>query len=174
MMATIRVGTEADAPAVGRVLAETWRSHYRGMVADAFLDGLTAEDQAARWGSKLKPGVRAFVAEENGQIVGFVHGGANRDPVEDFDAEIYALYVLPAVQGKGAGKALFHALAKQLAADGFRRLVVWTLVGNPARKFYEKVGGVVVVPERPYPIGGVNYSAVALGWRSLAAAAEPP
>ena len=35
-----------DAGAIGRVLAETWRAQYRGLVSDDYLAGLSAEGQA--------------------------------------------------------------------------------------------------------------------------------
>jgi ribosomal protein S18 acetylase RimI-like enzyme len=52
-----------------------------------------------------------------------------------------ALYVRPAWQGRGPGGLLLRAVAGSLARDGRRSMKVWVLAQNPARTFYEGLGG---------------------------------
>ena len=44
----IRPGRTADVFAIGRVLVETWRATFRGLLDDAYLDRLSPADQAVR------------------------------------------------------------------------------------------------------------------------------
>lgn len=107
-----RAGLE-DLPGVARVLVDTWRATYRGVVPEAFLEGLSYEGQAERWAQRLKtptwPG-RLFVAEsESGEVVGFAAFGPDRaSGFPGYTAELWAIYVLPTWQRKGLGRALFH------------------------------------------------------------------
>ena len=59
----------------------------------------------------------------------------------DVTGELYLLYVLRASHGRGVGRALFDACYYELARCGHRGLLVWVLADNPARGFYERLGG---------------------------------
>lgn len=53
------------------------------------------------------------MAELNGEIVAFASGGqALQHP--GYDAELYTLYSLQSVQGRGIGRALLQAAAREL------------------------------------------------------------
>jgi len=165
-MATIREGTADDAMAVGRVLVESWRATYRGLVPDLHLDGLNNEQQAERWRKFLSTRIRMFVAEEAGEVVGFAGGGKIRRRCDDYDAELYALYLLPDAQRKGTGSALLKALARRLVEEGFRSLMVWVVESNSAVRFYEKSGAVRFAAEE-MEIEGGKVPLVAYGWREM-------
>jgi len=45
----IRSATASDAPAIGHVHVESWRSTYRGLMPDAVLVNLSAEQRATFW-----------------------------------------------------------------------------------------------------------------------------
>jgi len=93
--------------------------------------------------------------------------GAQRDSGLDYEGEIYTLYVLPDAQGQGAGRALVLALFSRLVATGHGSALVWVVRANPARFFYERLGGKQVM-HRPIPVGGQPVDALAYGWRDLA------
>ena len=163
-----RAGLE-DLPGVARVLVDTWRATYRGVVPEAFLEGLSYEGQAERWAQRLKtptwPG-RLFVAEsESGEVVGFAAFGPDRaSGFPGYTAELWAIYVLPNWQRKGLGRALFHEGARLLQAEGYGRMLVWVLKENPkGRGFYEHLGG-VLLGEREIELGGAKLWEVAYGF----------
>ena len=166
-MVRIRRARLEDVPGVARVQVDTWRATYRGVVPEAFLEGLSYEGQAERWAQGLKtptwPG-RLFVAE-SGEVVGFAAFGPDRaSGFPDYTAELWALYVLPAWQGKGLGRALFQEGARLLRAEGHRRMLVWVLKKNPqGRGFYERLGG-VLLGEREITLGGTKLWEVAYGF----------
>jgi len=111
---------------------------------------------------------RLFVAEnECGEVVGFACGGPLREPLLEYDGELYAIYVLKAYQGQGIGRALVAAVAGDLLSRGYRSLVIWVLRDNPYRRFYEALGGQVIA-EKTIQIGGAELVEVGYGWSDLA------
>jgi hypothetical protein len=71
-----RFADAADAPAIGELHADSWRRHYRGAYADAFLDADAAEYCLGIWTERLRSpraAARTIVAERNGELAGFAH-----------------------------------------------------------------------------------------------------
>jgi len=165
----IRPTIVSDIPAIARINVETWKTTYPGMVPAEFLDALDPQAQEIRYQKYLQlPRVIHFVAEyEEAGIVGYVAGGPNRNADLAFDAELYAVYLLEKYQRKNIGTALVAALADWLLKQGHRSMLVWVLAGNPARQFYEKLGG-RQVGSQSIDIGGATLQEVAFGWNDLA------
>ncbi len=85
------------------------------------------------------PGVHhpdaTWVAVRGGEIVGWAASGASRDEPAPTPLELYAIYVLAAHHGSGAGQALLDA------AVGDRPASLWMLEHNPrAQAFYARNG----------------------------------
>ncbi|MBX6352721.1 MAG: GNAT family N-acetyltransferase [Thermoflavifilum sp.] len=169
---SIRRATPADAPAVARVHVDSWRTTYRGIVPDAFLDSLSYAESERRWRSGFEqpsPGYAMFVAEGPDGIVGFATGGRLRHAVLNYDGELYAIYIAAAHHRSGLGRRLVHRVAEHLTASGFHSMIIWALADNhPARRFYEALGG-QLVSEADTDIGGKRLREVAYGWSDLAA-----
>ena len=109
----------------------------------------------------------SFVAEVEGQIVGWAVGGPNREPRLDHAGELYAIYLLSGHQRNGIGLELTVATAHSLADAGMDSMVVWVLAANQqARRFYEALGG-EYFQEREVEIGGAHLSEVSYGWPDL-------
>jgi diamine N-acetyltransferase len=84
-----------------------------------------------------------YVAESNGQMLGFVNYGRCRDEdVADVRVgEIMSLYVAPDSLGIGLGRMLLGAAVGQLAAAGPCEAKLWVLGRNArAVAFYEHAG----------------------------------
>ncbi|MHB8630668.1 MAG: GNAT family N-acetyltransferase [Candidatus Limnocylindria bacterium] len=163
----IRRGTPDDGPAIASVRVDTWRSAYRGLVPDALLDGLDAENPSASWRRGLEtidPTRVAYVAEVDGNVIGFATGGRARGGPPRYPGEVYALYVRAAHQGTGIGRALLRVTAEELVRRGLAAIVIWTLFGNRAsRGFYESLGG-LVIGEKREPFEGYELHEVGYGW----------
>jgi ribosomal protein S18 acetylase RimI-like enzyme len=170
----VRTATAADARAIARVQVAAWRAAYDGIVPRAFLDGMLEEEWAERRrGNLLAEGAVTLVAEEAGAVAGFVFAGPPREVPPGYDAEVYALYVLPGRQGRGIGGALLRRAAEALAGRGRRSLVLWVLRDNAGgRAFYARLGG-REVGEKSIRIGGASLPEVAVGWGSLGALLAP-
>jgi GNAT superfamily N-acetyltransferase len=104
--------------------------------------------------------------------VGFISGGAIREPVQTYDAELYAIYLLEQAQGQGIGTALLKKLAESLSSKGFTSMIVWVLEKNPSRHFYER-SSAQIVTAKDIEIGGVMLSEVSYGWPDLQAITSP-
>ena len=171
-MIDIRPATLNDARAIARVQVETWKTAYRGVVADEFLDAFSEDDRTDRWSEiLLRPEQGSFVAEiESHGVIGFANGGPERDGREDFRGELYGLYVLPDWHGQGIGKQLVTTFAEWLLKSGSDTMLVWTLADSPFRRFYERLGGKHVA-ERNINIGEQPLVEVAYGWDDVQAIA---
>lgn len=174
----VRQAKADDAARIGRVHVESWRSSYRGTLPDELLDGLSAERRAQYWQERIAEDLgsgsaqRVFVAQRSdGELVGFAAAGPDREADSGFDGELYAIYLLEEHKRKGLGRRLLGAVCEWFAALGYRSFRVWVLARNPARAFYEGLGG-ELAGSRPMEIGGSDYEEVAYGWRDLPALAE--
>jgi GNAT superfamily N-acetyltransferase len=143
----VRPAAAEDAAAIARVQVETWRAAYRGTVPDAFLGDMDVAERAERWREGLveKPARRTtWVAEPEGEIVGFIAFGPSRD--DDAGAavgELYAIYVLADRWRSGIGRVLHDVCVAELRGGGFGEATLWALDANPAAKaFYEALGWV--------------------------------
>ena len=123
-MTTIRPATSDDAPAIAHVQVETWRSAYRGIVADDFLASLSEETRTRRWREIMQqPQQAMFVAEDEGNgVFGFANGGPERNGREDFRGELCGLYVLPEWHGKGNGRRLVTIPLSRFSGQTIERL----------------------------------------------------
>lgn len=168
----VRTAKREDALGMAVVRVDTWRATYKGMVADSYLQALSAEGLAEHWRhtfwGKADRGLGLFVAEDEGSnIVGIAICGPGQewDPV--YKGEIYVLYVLPAYQSQGIGKALVAACVQHLTeALGLRTMLVWVIAANPYRRFYESLGG-EFVREKTREIGGNTIAEVGYGWEDI-------
>lgn len=166
----LRPAEAQDAEGIAHVHVLSWQETYRGMVPDDFLDNLSIPRRMERWMRSLSdradPYHRAIVAEEKRQIVGFANFGFPQVADEEFNGELYAIYLLKSAQGRGLGGKLFAEAVRGLLDLGSSSLLVWVLKENPTRGFYEHFGG-VYVREKIIEIGGERLAEVAYGWREL-------
>jgi GNAT superfamily N-acetyltransferase len=165
-LVSIRKATEDDASAISRVQVESWRTTYRGIVPDEYLAGLDADKRTIRWREILNSDGQNLVAEQSGDVVGFISGGPIREPLGPYDAELYAIYLLLEAQRRRIGTALLIELARLLNDEGFQSMAVWVLEANPSTRFYER-SGAVLAGAKEIEIAGVRLREVAYAWPSL-------
>lgn len=135
----IRPLRETDSQlAVSRIYEESWRAACRGMVPQAYLDGIPA----GHWAANLDQGDRrSLVLEEDGALIGTACVSPSRWPEHPKFGEIVSLYLLPEYMGRGCGRTLLEAAVQELEGRGFRDILLWVLEENRrARRFYEKNG----------------------------------
>jgi GNAT superfamily N-acetyltransferase len=135
----VRVATGDDAVAVETIRVHGWRVAYRHVLPANELDAMQVDPD--RWRSRLAtppPGWTTFVAEDEGDVVGFASVGPSRD--EHGVGELYAIYVEPERWSTGAGRALLERSEEQLRCE-YDIATLWVLDDNPrARRFYEAAG----------------------------------
>ena len=170
----IRRAAPDDARGIARVHVASWRTTYRGIVADDLLDNLSVDRRAAFWSSTLSDpddaSVNYVAVDADGRIVGFASGGPERDGTPGFGSELYAIYLLEAFQGQGLGQRLVAPVVSALLDAGRRSMLVWVLAANPAREFYARLGGRQVASKQ-VAMGRDDLEEVAYGWDDLSALA---
>jgi len=172
---TIRRATAEDAEAIARVRIDGWRRSYKGIVPQTSLDAMSVEASLPLWQRVLAaPGdvASVFVAERDGDVVGFAAGNRLGEPKLGFDAELTAIYLAQDVQRHGLGRRLVGTIAAERASHGASGMIVWVLAGNKnARAFYEALGAGLVV-EQPFDWDGMPLVEAGYGWRDLGALVE--
>ena len=168
MIGLVRRADIAGAAALAMVHVESWKTTYRGLMPDDFLDSLDQGRYAERWQRSLRDDTtRVYVAEDQQEVVAYASCGPERAGENGFEGELYAIYVLEKAQRQGHGRALVRAATGGLRELGFSDMIVWVLRDNErARAFYERLGG-IYVRTQPITIGSVVLEEVAYGWRSL-------
>lgn len=167
----IRPAESRDAAGIARVHVESWQTSYSGIVPQSYLDKLSVERRTEGWRQILAEGAESsinFVAETNeGEIIGFVGGGNEREAIPGYDGELYAIYLLKDAQGKGVGRKLFKALVQALVERGYNGMTLWVFRDNPtARQFYERLGGQLIA-QKTFTLAETDLVEVAYGWKDI-------
>jgi GNAT superfamily N-acetyltransferase len=157
----IRAQTEADRPAVQDVRARAWRQAYAGILPPSVIEEATRPNPArGKRGGLLVPerilaSRVSLVACEGETILGFAAGGLPREEIAKADCELWAIYVDPERQSGGIGKRLLEAFLGTMQEQGRTRMALWALRENrPARRFYEKQGGLLQPEEKSFRWNG--------------------
>jgi len=159
----IRRATIEDAEGVAETVISAWRSAYRGVLPDEFIDRREVEPTARRIRESWNPARLALVVvDEDGRVV--AQATEHRPPQRPgFQAEIGALYVRAGCGRQGHGSRLLRAMAEEFLADGRRSLCIHTLRENRiGRAFYERAGGVLIGEDE-----WSGYPAVWYGWEDV-------
>ena len=145
MTVTCRPATAADLNAVAEVRIRTWQHAFRGIVPQAYLDGLSPAAEADRRRARFPGPPGQHVAEVGGRVVGWAVVGPYRADHGDAPApgcgEVNAIYVLPDRWGQGIGRALMAYALGDLRRQGLAPVLLWVLAANDrARRFYQRAG----------------------------------
>jgi len=144
----IRDSTDEDVPLVATLHANSWRSGYRNLLSERYLEKEIYRERLTVWQQRFSKASQkpmfVLVAEANSMLVGFVCVFPDEDAV--FGSLLDNLHVLPALTGRGIGRMLLSDAAKRLVTNGsFGGLYLWVIQQNErARRFYENAGARVV------------------------------
>jgi ribosomal protein S18 acetylase RimI-like enzyme len=147
-MVTLRDATDSDSAAIARLHAESWRSAYRGILSDDYLDNRAHSERAILWQTRFseksgKP-FFAILAEMGSDLAGFACVFPDEDPT--FGSYVDNLHVAPQLTRQGIGRRLLSEVARRLIADQTPGgLYLWVMEKNfKARQFYSSAGAVEV------------------------------
>jgi GNAT superfamily N-acetyltransferase len=130
---------DRDALAVVEVYIGSWNAAFAGLAPQRRVDA----ELVARWKTDLLASLphRWWVAELNGNIVGFAGICPSRDPVDPHLGELDTIAVAPTMWLHGIGRALMANALAHLVRDGYGEAVLWTWANyERGRIFYEKTG----------------------------------
>ncbi|WP_230408328.1 GNAT family N-acetyltransferase [Undibacterium baiyunense] len=169
----LRRATVADAEAIAAIRIEGWRTTYRGMIPDSYLNEMDMNENVLHWRTILQAlpakedSLCVYVGISDNEIVGFVSAMKLSEPKLGKDGEINAIYIRPQWQRCGIGKRMLHKAARSLQAMGCTSCVIWVIDGNSqARNFYEELGGEILI-EQDFSWDGLDLTEVGYGWNDL-------
>ena len=127
---SIRQGQAADATTIASLHTDSWRTAYRGLLTDAYLDNDLLGERTRYWTEKmatLKTNEFVLMAEDGHDVVGFI---AVMDlPEAGYQALVDNLHVVPHLKGYGIGGKLMRAAARRLLDDALEDWATTTDVG---------------------------------------------
>jgi len=132
----IRLAEPADAENAAALHLACWREAYDGIIDARRLAEITADldGTVELWRTMIALG-RRWLAEQDGELVGFAAAGPNDETDLDVPWKLYAIYARMAYWGTGLG----HQLITQAIGDD--DAVLWVFRDNVrARDFYERQG----------------------------------
>lgn len=152
MPVIVRPAYPSDAEAIARTHVACWEETYRGVLPDHALDVQTVETRSAQWTRTVHDDAASvFVADVDGEVVGFASALPNPDATLPYDAFLDTLYIRKRAQRLGIARLLLSAIARALLERGFRSMMLLTLRDrNAACAFYERIGA-IGVREQPAP-----------------------
>ncbi|NRD79722.1 GNAT family N-acetyltransferase [Bacillus sp. BRMEA1] len=164
----IRIASKEDIKYVSRVYVDSWRTTYRGLVPDDYLDELSYEDAEKRWIDFLNNENEPFIyvaINDKGKIIGFASGKSIDE--NNFYGELYSLYLLQESRGLGVGRQLVSTIAKHFKEKSIYSMMVWVMKQNKSGLgFYERLGGKEYI-HRTSTFGRAVVEDVAYGWKNI-------
>ncbi len=128
---------------LGFIHSESFRSAYRGIIPDDFLNGFAIEKRHNYYQKALNEGVeKTAIMSVNNKATGMITVGKCRDDdLDDTFGEIWGIYLLPDYWRKGLGKILINWGMDRIKDFGYFKATLWVLQDNTnARRFYEHLG----------------------------------
>lgn len=161
----VRPPRPQDAPGLARVHEEAWSEAYAGVLPALALRQMIARRGDAWWRSAVRRSRKNLrVLCFGDEVAGYAAFGPARSLRDRGAGEITELYLAPVYQGLGLGERLFMTVKTEIAARGYRRLVVRCLADNArATRFYAARGGRVIASGREN-VGGKDLASVLFGW----------
>ena len=151
-MYTIRRAVAADAETIRQLANETWWPAYSPILPAAQIEYMLADIyDAEKISAQIRHNVQTYLLLYHDETpVGFAAFSPRENNPDVY--KLHKLYCLPAVQGKGFGRALIQEVATQTLAAGVHMLELNVNRHNKAKGMYEKMGFVVQY-EEDIPIG---------------------
>ena len=138
----VRTALPEDSGIVGEVHSKAWKSAYRGIFPDEYIDADTAAKRTAEFLESIKDSkCTYFLLEETDQAAGIV-----KTREENNSLEIESIYILDEYRGKGIGGQFMDYIKTYKHFDS---IFLWVLEANAkARRFYENNGFVLTGDSR--------------------------
>jgi len=148
----IRSWQKSDLPSVRRITWEAWVSTYKSFIPEKdlkiyFDDHYTEESLL---GMFADPSVDGFIAETDGQAVGYERLYFNRDENRLY---VSSLYLLPKFEGQGIGSRLLETAGGYATEKDLDELWIGVMVKNGRALDFYRRAGFQFIREEPFTMG---------------------
>ncbi len=173
----IREAQPSDLESIAQLHARSWRSAYRGMLGDAYLDGDLVADRRALWQQRFStPTANQTIAVaevDNKTIVGLACAFGDHDA--RWGTLLENLHVAQGYKGTGIGAQLVTHIAEWCArTQASDVLHLWVLAPNTAAQgFYKRLGARQVEQAVWDTPDGNRLPELRFAWPSVAALRQP-
>ena len=117
----------------------SWRSAYKGIVPDEYIDNISIEERTERYRRQIqdfKDSLFYNAIYEN-KIIGLLCMSKSRDEDKPNAGEIVGFYFIEEFWGKGYGREMMDFSINTLKSMGYNEIILWVLEENGrARRFY--------------------------------------
>lgn len=164
----IRTVNLDDAQGIAKVHVDSWRTTYKGIIPDDFLNNLSYEQRTQLWKKNIaREDDYIFIAENSeGEIIGFADAWKREDNLTEKSGDLTSIYLLEKYQGKGIGKKLLKELFNHFKQMGYEKVFVEVLEENKTRFFYEFYGAKLVKTVQ-IKIGGKILNELIYQWNDV-------
>lgn len=172
----IRPALPADLETIAQLHTRSWRTAYRGMLSDAYLDGDLLADRRALWTERFAhPAANQsiVVAEIDQTVVGLACSFGDHD--ERWGTLLENLHVAQGYKGTGIGAQLVAHVARWcVQTRRMDRLHLWVLAPNVAAQgFYKRMGASAVEESAWDAPDGNRIGELRFAWPRLAPLLQP-
>lgn len=163
----IRIANPGDAAGIAKVHVDAWRTTYDGILPQEFLYRLDYGNRTNLWIENLKTDTIFVAVNTKEEIIGFATGGHKKSQgYNDFQGELYAIYILEEFQGMAIGKKLLNRIVEYLKTLQINSMLVLVLKENPAVQFYHAMGA-QKINSITITIAGEKVQEEVYGWSNL-------
>ena len=164
----IRKANSQDAQDIAKVHVDSWRTTYKGILPDDFLNNLTYEQRTELWKKNISDATNYVLVAENEQneIIGFATGATRKTNSVPNATDLTSIYLLEEYQGIGIGKQLLTEIFAYFKIKGYEKVFVEVLAENKTRNFYEYYGA-QYVDNTEIKIGGKVLEELIYVWNDI-------
>jgi diamine N-acetyltransferase len=148
-MLNIKKASTADIPLIRELTFKVWPQTYAAILSqqqiDYMLEMMYSENVLK---NQMDDGCQFIFVYDEEQPLGF----AAYQEIKPTVWKLHKIYVLALQQGKGTGKFVIDHIIKEISEQGASALQLQVNRNNNAKKFYEKIG-FVVIEEADFDIG---------------------
>lgn len=144
MKIEIRKITEEEAEEKIDINIKVWWTTYRGLISDEIISKLQekTKERIERQKQIIREKNNTYGIYVDDKLVGFSSYGPARDENYKDSCEIYSCYILEEYQRLHLGRKVVKKILEDFVQEGYKTMITKCLVGNPANKFHEAIGGV--------------------------------
>lgn len=141
----IRQATSEDVKDIAKVHVDSWKTTYKGIVPDSYLNKLSYDKRTELWEKNITDQRTYTIVAENkaSQVVGFASAGKKAENTVANSGDLTSIYLLQEYQGRGVGKKLLEEVFRYFKQLGYEKIFVEVLSDNKTRYFYEHYGATI-------------------------------